>query len=794
MDIISLFSYRSFPLAGFCSSMRWFGFIALAIGAAGMAAAQNPDLPRPEGIEHDVQFWVRVYTEVDTRSGFIHDSVNLAAVYRTVRFPEGTGRRERTRRINNAYAEVREILATLADGKRDNLSPAEQQVLDLWPDDVSNAELRASSGRLRFQLGQSDRFRAGLIRSGAWRGYISDVLSDRGLPPELVALPHVESSFDPTAYSRVGAAGMWQFTRSTGLRYMRIDHIIDERRDPFLSTVAASRLLRNNYDVLQSWPLAITAYNHGQAGMRRAVRQLGTDDIETILRNYEGRTFGFASRNFYVAFLAAVQVDQNYEDYFGPLDFTPAIDSTLVSIPDYMTVATLQAALDTDRGVLRSWNPALTDAVWGGDKFVPRGFNLRLPSEIYAQGATRLDAIPDTQRYTAQMPDIMHRVRSGDTISQIADRYRVSETSLVQLNGLRSRNFIRAGQVLRLPGSDGSVPLTIAQLNGQEPGDTYVVQSGDTIAIIARRLGIPANDLLSRNRISDVNLIYVGQELQIGEVAEPVEAVVTPVLVADTPIEPEEIQLAELEVTEEDPPAAIADVVAVEPEETATVAGPLEFQPAERIPAPPAFVANTAESAADDPVADDVAVDLEDDDAFSEDENVLASEQAELAADPSDYLVSASGTIEVQALETLGHYADWLQIRTQRLRDINGMPFRQAVVIGQRLELDFSVVDRATFEQRRVDYQQSTQEAFFLAYQITDTRDHIVRRGESLWVLALRTYQVPVWLLRQFNPDLDLDRVTPGTVVKFPELQAIAAVDAGATASTANTPITRDDI
>ncbi|MGI9257846.1 MAG: LysM peptidoglycan-binding domain-containing protein, partial [Gammaproteobacteria bacterium] len=610
----------------------------------------------------------------------------------------------------------------------------------------------------------------------------------------LVALPHVESSFDPTAYSRVGAAGMWQFTRSTGLRYMRIDHIIDERRDPFLSTVAASRLLENNYDVLQSWPLAITAYNHGQAGMRRAVRQLGTDEIETILRNYEGRTFGFASRNFYVAFLAAVQVDQSYEDYFGPLDFTPPIDNTLVSIPDYMTVATLQAALDTDRGVLRNWNPALTDAVWGGDKFIPRGFNLRLPSEIYARGATRLDEIPDTQRYTAQMPDIMHRVRSGDTISGIADRYRVSQTSLVQLNGLRSRNFIRAGQVLRLPGSDGSVPLTIAQLNGQEPGDSYVVQSGDTIAIIARRLGISANDLLSRNRISDANLIYVGQELQIGEVTEPVEAVATPVLVADTPAEPEEIQVAELDTTEESAPVAIADVVAVEPEATDPVAGPLEFQPAERIPAPPVLVANMEESAVDDPVSADIADDLEGGEAFSEDQNVLASAQAELAADPSDYLVSTSGTIEVQALETLGHYADWLQIRTQRLRDINGMPFRQAVVIGQRLELDFSVVDRATFEQRRVEYQQGTQEAFFLAYQITDTRDHVVRRGESLWVLALRTYQVPVWLLRQFNPDLDLDRVAPGTVVKFPELQAIAAVGGGTTASRANVALTRDDI
>ena len=154
--------------------------------------------------------------------------------------------------------------------------------------------------------------------------------------------------------------------------------------------------------------------------------------------------------------------------------------------------------------------------------------------------------------------------------------------------------------------------------------------------------------------------------------------------------------------------------------------------------------------------------------------NVLASVQAEMAADPSDYLVREDQTIEVQALETLGHYADWLGIRTQRLRDINGMPFRQAVMIGRQLKLDFSQVSPEMFEQRRLEYQRQTQEAFFLANQVTDTLEHVVRSGESLWVLALRRYQVPVWLLRQYNPDLDLDRVMPGTVVKFPRLRPIA--------------------
>jgi membrane-bound lytic murein transglycosylase D len=728
----------------------------VAVGAAGSVGAQTRDLPRPAELEPDVQFWVRVYTEVDTKSGYIHDSQNLGAVYRVVRFRDGISRRDRTRQLNQAYQDVRDVLAVLADGKRTGLTAEERQQLALWPVGVSNSELRDSSRRLRFQLGQSDRFRAGLIRSGTWRTYIEDVLAERGLPPELVALPHVESSFNPTAYSKVGAAGMWQFTRSTGLRYMRIDHIVDERRDPFISTIAAARLMENNYDVLRSWPLAITAYNHGQAGMRRAIRQLGTDAIETILRNYEGRTFGFASRNFYTAFLAAIQVDADYEQYFGPLDIERAVDTTLVEVPDYLTVATLQSALDTDRGVLRSWNPALTDAVWGGDKFVPRGFDLRLPAAMKADAIGDLAAIPDTQRYAAQMPDIIHRVRSGDTVSEIATRYRVSVSSLVQLNGLRSRNFIRTGQILRLPGSEGTLPMTLAQLNGEQPGETYVVRQGDSIDRIARRFGIAEDQLLARNRIDDRNLIYVGQELRLVNPTEPLDEPVVEVVLARVEVPSRAALVPDTPAMARSasrPEASVADVLTPLPPR------PLTFQRAERVPEPPVFIRKPSDTPVDEAAPAVVADSLEPKPVpeFSPDVNVLASVQAEMAADPSDYLVAADDTIEVQALETLGHYADWLEIRTQRLRDINGMPFSEAVVIGQRLGLSFSQVDRPTFEQRRTEYQRQTQEAFFLAYQISDTREHVVLPGESLYILALRTYQIPVWLLRQFNPDLDND-------------------------------------
>ncbi|MCZ0952133.1 MAG: lytic transglycosylase domain-containing protein, partial [Rhodospirillaceae bacterium] len=404
---------------------RFMGLLTGCVLACLSGALVAQQLPRPPEIEPDIRFWTRVYTEVDTDGGFIHDDRYLDVVYRTLRFDEDASQRSRQNEVNAAFESIRGTLATLAGGRRDNLTTEERRVLSLWPEDVSNRTLASAADRLRWQRGQSDRFRAGLVRAGRWKPYIHDVLREEGVPIELVALPHVESSFNPTAYSRAGAAGMWQFTRSTGLRYMRIDHIVDDRRDPFFSTVAAARLLRDNYEVLQNWALAITAYNHGQAGMRNAVRSTGTDRIEVILREYDGRLFGFASRNFYVAFLAAVDVDANAEAYFGPLSPDPEADTLVMNVPDFVTVSTLADAFDVSHGLLRNWNPALTSAVWSEDKFVPSGFRLRVPADAVPDAAARMAGIPARLRYTAQRPDVLHRVQRGETISGIATRYRV---------------------------------------------------------------------------------------------------------------------------------------------------------------------------------------------------------------------------------------------------------------------------------------------------------------------------------------------------------------------------------
>ena len=752
-------------------AVRMAAVFAATILTAAAATAQSPEslFPRPAELEPAVRFWTRVYTEVDTDSGFIHDSLRLDIVYQTVSASSNLSPRERRRRIERSLSTYKNILTKLGGGARTNLSEEEQRVFELFPKGTNNGEFRNAAGRLRFQLGQADRFRAGLIRSGAWKPYIYKVLEERGLPRELAALPHVESSFDPTAYSKVGAAGLWQFMRSTGMRYMRIDQVVDERRDPFFATHAAARLLEDNHSLLQSWPLALTAYNHGVAGMRRAVNQQKTTDIEVIVHKYQSRSFGFASRNFYTAFLAALEIDTHPEKYFGNLTLDPSSPTAAIVMPDYITADTLADALNVREGVLRDLNPALTDSVWSGDKLVPKGFELRLPLATAAVAEDLMAAVAPSERYAAQRPDVQHRVRRGDTLSQIATEYRVSLATLMRINGLSGRSVIRVGQMISLPvGADGIPPASAALAQAVTPtapapelgaDGSYVVRNGDSIERIATTLGVDAEQLLAANAIGNKNLIYAGQTLRIPTAvgaAPPTEAVLA-MVTEPSAAKPAEAALPQGELTAAR--VVEAPVVAEQPAVVEQAAVEAEI------------VAALESGALDslEPEAGETVTGLE----AATEVNALSSVQAELAADPSDYLVSTGDTIQVQALETLGHYADWLGIPTQRLRDLNRMSFREAVVIGQKLNLDFSRVDAATFERRRVAYQQQQQGAFFASYRIEDIEDHVIKSGESLWILAERTYRVPVWLLRQYNPDLDLDRVRPGTIVKFPQLRAI---------------------
>ena len=413
------------------------------------AATAQETLPQPAALQPDIDFWVSIFAEYTTNQGVMHDARNLAVVYESIDFPAGASSRERQRKIVQRRKAIQGVLARLATGQRDELTAEEARILRLWPDGVSNETLVTASRNIRYQQGLKDRFREGLQRAGRWRDYIEKEFTALGVPLELAALPHVESSYNPAARSHVGASGIWQFTRSTGRRFMRVDHVVDERNDPFAATRGAGRLLAYNYSIAGNWPMAITAYNHGLAGVRRAMRQFGDTAYTDILRKYRGRTFGFASRNFYVAFLAAKEVDQNADKYFPGLQVDTPTDYATVKLRDYISARDLSEALGVSEKQLAAHNPALQSTVWQGSKHIPKGYEVRMPSGLFSDSLDTLIAGVSGDKWQAsQLPDLFHTIRRGDTLSQIAEMYKTRVSTLVALNNLSSSHRIRAGQRL----------------------------------------------------------------------------------------------------------------------------------------------------------------------------------------------------------------------------------------------------------------------------------------------------------------------------------------------------------
>jgi len=144
---------------------------------------------------------------------------------------------------------------------------------------------------------------------------------------------------------------------------------------------------------------------------------------------------------------------------------------------------------------------------------------------------------------------------------------------------------------------------------------------------------------------------------------------------------------------------------------------------------------------------------------------------APTAPDPSNYAVANGSRITVQADETLGHYAEWLEVRPSSLRRLNRMKAGAPVQIGRTTKLDFSHVTPEVFEQRRLEYHLALQEAFFEAFVVSGTEPHVLKKGETLWYLAQKKFEVPVWLLRQYNPDLDFAALRPGTRMVIPVVE-----------------------
>lgn len=290
---------------------------AVLIMSAAVSSASGSDFPTPEGLEVKVEFWEKIFSVYSTNEYVIHDNEYLDIIYEVVDFRSTpriseAKKRDIIEKTKNKYIVILNKIGRLKDQPH-KLTKEELAVYKKFGGADGWRRFKNAAGRLRAQGGISDRFSAGYDRSKRYMDRFRGIFRKHGLPEELAYLPHVESSFDVRAYSSCGAAGIWQFTRSTGKIYLTISGRVDQRLDPYLSADAAARLLKENYKALGEWPLAVTAYNHGAYGMMKAVRTVGSSNIVHIIARYKGESFGFASKNFYAEFLAARKVAMQHE-------------------------------------------------------------------------------------------------------------------------------------------------------------------------------------------------------------------------------------------------------------------------------------------------------------------------------------------------------------------------------------------------------------------------------------------------------------------------------------------------
>lgn len=273
--------------------------------------ATTPLFPTPQRLEPAIRFWTDIFTRHASNVVVFHDREDLAVVWEVMELPTNkdgaVDPREMRRRVDaktqNLVSRLKRLEST--GEPRDD----EDHVLVALMGGADSPRLAGAWGRVRSQRGIADHFAQGLERAKQWLPDIAKILADEGVPVELMALPFIESTFNPLARSSAGAAGLWQLMPATARQLgLKVTKEKDERMDVLKATRAAARMLKDNHRMLKTWPLAITGYNHGPYGLRRAVQSVGSHDLVDLIDSYQKRTWGFASKNFYAEFLAALQV------------------------------------------------------------------------------------------------------------------------------------------------------------------------------------------------------------------------------------------------------------------------------------------------------------------------------------------------------------------------------------------------------------------------------------------------------------------------------------------------------
>ncbi|HEU5261852.1 MAG TPA: transglycosylase SLT domain-containing protein [Gemmatimonadales bacterium] len=382
-----------------------------------------------------------------------------------------------------------------------------------------------------FQVDSRDRFEIWLTRLGRYEGMIRERLRAKGLPEDLVYLSLIESGFSNTAVSRAKAVGMWQFMASTARLYgLAVDPWVDERRDPFKATEAAVNHLADLRERLGSVYLAAAAYNAGVGRVERGIGRLpgarggsngegdGVGD-HTFFLLADRRYLRRETRDYVPKLIAASLIAKQPERYgFDEVKPLAPLVFDEITIPDATGLDVVARLADTAVAAILELNPQFVRGITPPGRSVV----VRVPRGRGTLVAERLDSLPVNERVTF----IDHYVSRGQTLSEIARRYRVSLAMIESANPRVRARALRVGQRIIIPMSGRVVPPSAWSVPPESPryrrvsrtdasAGRHRVRRGETASAIARRYGVPLTALLNYNGLTVGSIIRAGDILKI---------------------------------------------------------------------------------------------------------------------------------------------------------------------------------------------------------------------------------------------------------------------------------------
>ncbi len=352
-----------------------------------------------------------------------------------------------------------------------------------------------------------------LKRLPRYEALMKGVLKEEGVPQELIYIALIESGFNSVAKSHASAVGYWQFIRGTGKAYgLKQNWLIDERRDPILSTRAAAQYFKALYQAFGSWHLAMSSYNAGEHRVLRAVMNNMTREFWQL---HEKKQLPRETLDYVPKFIAAAKIASNPRKYgFSYIIGQEPFFFEEIKITKGISLSKFAKNLGVPFKEIKRLNPAFkTD-------FAPiyRGgaTTIRVPRGKKALALAAVFKSYSTKKYFVAGGASYHRVKRGDTLSGIAKKYRTRVSALKNLNGLTSQSIIRPGRKIKLPQGRRVAGKSGRRKARVSSSGSYKVRSGDNLWVIGKKFGVSVSNLKKWNNLY-FSKLKVGQILRVAK-------------------------------------------------------------------------------------------------------------------------------------------------------------------------------------------------------------------------------------------------------------------------------------